>query len=97
MFKSKKPVDIKCYSQREVGLLINWLRKDYGLSQINRQEFSVTAVMAHTLWDRPEKVLYFKVQVPRYRYDQLREEFIKTQSFERIFDQILDRQETPEE
>lgn len=80
----KKPVKVKCRSMQEVGRLLNWLRYDTGLSELNRQRYEVTAVMAMQYWDDPEEVLYFEVEVPYYKYKKIREAFIERESFDEI-------------
>lgn len=97
VFKRKKPVVVKCYSQEEVGNLLDWLRADQGyLSEMHRQRYTVTAVMAMSYWDNPQQLLYFEVTVPYYQYTKLREKFIQQESFDpileqRVFNQILGR------
>lgn len=97
MFKRKKPVVVKCYSQEELGKLINWMRLDEALlSQMNRQRYSVTAVMSMSYWDNSNQLLYFEVSVPYHQYAKLREKFIQDEAFDPIlqqrpFNQILGR------
>jgi hypothetical protein len=90
----KKPVIVKCYNKKELGNLLDWLRADTGLAELNRQRYSVTAVMAMQYWDNPTEVLYFEVHVPYYKFKKLRNRFIEKESFDEIleqraFDQIL--------
>lgn len=92
----KKPIVVKCYSNEELGKLINWLRADEGLASMNRQRYAVTAVMPMQYWDNPDRLMYFEVTVPYYRYKKLREQFIEKEAFDpileqRAFDSILDR------
>jgi len=94
----KKPVKVKCRSMDEVGKLLNWLRVDTGLSQLNRQRYLVTAVMAMQYWDDPEEVLYFEVEVPYSMFKKIREAFIERECFDEILEMrpiaeiILDRE-----
>jgi hypothetical protein len=92
----KKPVVVKCYNKEELGKLVNWLRRNEGLAALNRQRYSVTAVMAMQYWDNPNEVLYFEVSVPYYEYKKIRERFIRNEAFDsileaRAFDEILGR------
>lgn len=80
----KKPIKVKCRSMAEVGRLLNWLRYDSGLAELNRQRYSVTAVMAMQYWEDPEEVLYFEVAVPYSKYKKVREAFIERESFDEI-------------
>src|SRR3954462_3961882 len=80
----KKPIKVRCKTKEEVGRLVNWLRIDSGLSQINSQRYEITVVMAMQYWDDPEEVLYFEVAVPYYKYKKLREQFIERESFDEI-------------
>lgn len=98
LFKRKKPVVIKCYNKEELGKLIDWMRADQGyLSEMNRQRYSVTAVMAMSYWDNPQELMYFEVAVPFWQYQKLREKFIQREAFDPIlqqqsFNQILGRE-----
>jgi hypothetical protein len=88
MFKRKKPVVVKCYNQEELGKLINWMRADEGLlSQMNRQRYSVVAVMAMSYWDNPDQLMYFEVTVPAYQYAKLRETYLQKEAFDPILEQ----------
>jgi|SRR6187551_2572878 len=84
MWPFKADVKVKCRSMDEVGKLLNWLRFDSGLSELNRQRYEVTAVMAMQYWDNPEEVLYFEVRVPYYRYKKIREAFIERECFDEV-------------
>ena|ERR1041384_7886456 len=83
----KKPVIVKCYNKDELGKLLNWLRLDTGLSQLNRQRYTVTAVMAMQYWDNPDEVLYFEVSVPHYMFKKIKAEYIKQDAYESIIEQ----------
>ncbi len=93
----KKDVAVKCRSWEEVGKLLNWLRVDSGLAELNRQRYSVTAVMAMQYWDNPDELLHFEVNVPYSKYKKIREAFIQRESFDEILQMrpiaeiILDR------
>lgn len=83
----KKPIKVKCYTIAEVGKLLDWLRHDTGLSQLNRQHYDVTAVMAMQYWDNPTEVLYFEVEVPHYMFKKLKKKFIEDEVFDPILEQ----------
>jgi hypothetical protein len=83
----KKPIKVKCYTVEEVGKLLDWLRHDTGLSQLNRQRYSVTAVMAMQYWENPTEVLYFEVEVPYYMFKKLKKKFIEDEVFDPILEQ----------
>ena len=88
MFKRKKPVVVKCYSKEELGKLLDWMRADKAmLSEMNRQRYTVTAVMAMSYWDIPEELMYFEVAVPYWQYEKLREKFIAREAFDPILQQ----------
>lgn len=96
MFWFKKPIKVKCYDTEELGKLLNWLRRDTGLSEMNRQRYPVTAVMAMQYWDDPNELMYFEVEVPYYQYKQLREKYIEREAFDpileqRVFSEIMNR------
>jgi hypothetical protein len=95
----KKPIIVKCYNNEELGKLINWLRIDEGLSAIHQQRYTITVVMPMQYWDHQDRVMYFEVAVPYYRYKKLGEQFIEEEAFDpileqRAFDSILTR-DTP--
>jgi hypothetical protein len=92
----KKPVVVKCYNRNELGNLLNWLRHDTGLVELNRQRYPVTAVMAMQYWDNPTEILYYEVSVPYYMFKKLRESYIEKEAFDpvleqRAFSEILGR------
>ncbi len=80
----KKPVKVKCQTMEQAGKLLNWLRYDSGLSEMHRQRYPITAVMARQYWDDPDELMYFEIEVPYHKYKKLREEFIERESFDEI-------------
>ncbi len=83
----KKPVVIKCYNKDELGRLLNWLRLDTGLSQLNRQRYEVVAVMAMQYWDNPDELLYFEVSVPYSLFKKMREDYFKQDAINDVLEQ----------
>jgi len=83
----KKPIKVRCDTTEELGRLLDWLRTDSGLSELNRQRYAVTAVMAMQYWENPHELMYFEVTVPYYIYKKQRDKFVQTEVIDRVLQQ----------
>lgn len=82
----KKDIVVKCYDVEELAKLLAWMRDQYGLVEMTRKNFNVSAVMT-SIFNEEQFVTHFEVAVPYHMYKPLREKAIEKEVFDSVIEQ----------